>query len=248
MFKIILLTLVAAKLVLSIEQPTYQVIQNLGSNAEVRVYGPTKWVGASMRGKVSEFNSDFRGAMFQELFKYISGNNDAQMKIDMTAPVETRFQSMDSSAISQDSDVQMKMKFYVPAAVQNNTPKPLSEKVSIENDPSQVIAAIRFGGFPTLNDYMAKRDELIQLLGDDAKNFDTVNFSTAGYARWFGIDLRYGESAAPSTDDGSTPVLANIPSNGVPAMTDWLTMAWSHAAGRPSGPSAARMRCTAIGR
>jgi len=181
MFKIILLTLVAAKLVASIEQPHYQVTQTLSSNAEIRTYAPTKWVGASMRGKVSEFNSDFRGAMFKELFNYISGNNDAQMKIDMTAPVEAHFQSMDSSVIDQDSDVQMKMKFYVPAAVQSNTPKPLNDNLFIETNPSEVIAAIQFGGFPSMNDFMQKRDELIQLLGDDAKNFDTINFSTAGY-------------------------------------------------------------------
>lgn len=191
MFKVILLTLVAAKLVASIEQPVYQVTKSLGSNAEIRTYAPTKWVGASMRGKVSDFNSDYRGAMFNKLFNYISGNNDAQMKIDMTAPVETYFRSVDSSEINMGSDVEMSMKFYVPAAVQNNTPKPLGENMFLETNPSEVIAAIRFTGFPTVNDYMHKRDELIQLLGDEAANFDTVNFSTAGYdAPYKPIDRR----------------------------------------------------------
>jgi hypothetical protein len=180
MFKIILLTLFATKLVASIEEPQYRVVQSLASNAEIRAYGPTKWVGTSTTEKMSQFTSDSRGAMFNALFQYISGNNDAQMKIDMTAPVETNFKS-DSSSISQDTDVQITMKFYVPAVVQNNTPKPLGENVFIETNPSEVIAAIRFGGFPTMNDYMQKRDELIQLLGDESKDFDTVNFSIAGY-------------------------------------------------------------------
>lgn len=180
MFKVILLTLIAAKLVASIEEPVYKVYRQLGSNAEIRIYAPTKWVGVTMRGKFSEFNTD-RSAMFIKLFNYISGHNDAGMKINMTAPVVTDFKGIGTTFIEDDSNVEISMKFYIPAAVQNNTPNPIGENMFIETNPEDEIASIRFTGFPTVDDYLRKRDELSRKLGALGAMFDTDNFSIVAY-------------------------------------------------------------------
>ena len=165
--------------VASIESPKYDVVKSLGSNTEIRKYGATKWVGASVTGSMRDVT--YNNAMFRKLFNYISGDNSARMKMEMTAPVEIEFVNSGSSAITPDTNVKMSMKFFVPANKQANTPNPTGDNMFLESNPGNVMAAIRFGGYAKMNDYLSKRDELIKILGDEAKNYDTANFKVLSY-------------------------------------------------------------------
>src|SRR5216683_786135 len=61
--------------------------------------------------------------------------------------------------------------------------------------------------------------------------------------RWFGISLRYGESAKPSTDVESIPFLTAAFSNTVPIRIDCPTTVCCQASGWPSAPRPMRARC-----
>ena len=51
----------------------------------------------------------------------------------------------------------------------------------------------------------------------------TADFGVCSSTRWFGVAFTYGESAAPSTEEPSTPFWI-IAANGVPSMMDWHTI------------------------
>lgn len=119
--------------------------------------------------------------MFMKLFKYISGDNSQQKKIEMTAPVLMVYQNMNNELITKDSNVDMSMRFYVPKINQDDTPLPKQSDVFIKSEPEMTVAAYRFGGRASIADYISNRDKLISMLGDQAKDYDTINMITAGY-------------------------------------------------------------------
>ena len=119
--------------------------------------------------------------MFMKLFKYISGDNVQRQKVEMTAPVLMVYQNMNNELITKDSNVDMSMRFYVPKVNQDNTPTPRQSDEFIKSEPEMTVATIRFGGWASISDYISNRDKLISMLGDQAKDYDTINMITAGY-------------------------------------------------------------------
>ena len=75
--------------------------------------------------------------MFWKLFKYISGANDKETKIPMTAPVSIY---IDPGA-GPNCESTFSMAFYIPAEFQENTPKPTDPDVSIEERPELKVYA-----------------------------------------------------------------------------------------------------------
>ncbi|RNA42468.1 heme-binding 2 [Brachionus plicatilis] len=164
---------------LDIERPKYEVIKTLGDNMEIRKYAPTKWVSTTMEGEADHYKSDYQTKMFYKLFNYISGENENKEKISMTSPVTVAYNSSDM--IAPTSQVKMTMGFFVPIEKKDGTPVPSSSDTFLREEPEMTVAVIKFGGYPTTDDYLKQRDLLINTLGDDAKNYDTVNMMTAGY-------------------------------------------------------------------
>lgn len=126
--------------------------------------------------------------MFMKLFKYISGDNSQQTKIEMTSPVLMFYQNINNELMNKDSNVDMSMRFYVPKVNQDNTPTPKQSDEFIKSEPEMTVATYRFGGWASISDYMSNRDLLISMLGDQAKDYDTYNMITAGYdspMTWF---------------------------------------------------------------
>lgn len=66
--------------------------------------------------------------MFWKLFNYISGQNDKQVKIPMTAPVSIYIEP----GAGPNCESTFTMAFYVPASFQEDTPEPTDADVSIE--------------------------------------------------------------------------------------------------------------------
>ena len=77
----------------------------------------------------------------------------------------------------------MEMRFLVPKDFQNNTPVPTNEAYLVE-EPEMIAAVAKFGGYASADDYMKYRDFLVEKLGDEAQNYDTINMMTAGYGNF----------------------------------------------------------------
>jgi hypothetical protein len=185
-----LILVCAISLTLAIEQPKYEVIQNLGVNMEIRKYAPSKWVTTQVDVRASDVKNNM---MFNNLFNYISGANSDKQKMDMTAPFLMSYVSKNNRTINEDSEVTASMSFYIPSKFKDNTPKPSSNNVFIRELPEFVTAVVRFGGYANLDDYMKNRDELVKALGSDAETYDTINMVTAGYDAPYMILFRKNE-------------------------------------------------------
>ncbi len=91
---------------------------------------------------------------FRKLFNYISGRNEVNEKIKMTAPV-TQFKK----------DGNMSMQFYLPSKFNsNNVPKPTGENVKIVNIEGGHYAVIRYSGRATDKNFMKHKDILLNEL------------------------------------------------------------------------------------
>ena len=69
--------------------------------------------------------------MFWKLFNYISGQNDKQVKIPMTAPVSVLIEP----GSGPNCESTFTMAFYIPSAFEEDTPVPTDPDVSIEERP-----------------------------------------------------------------------------------------------------------------
>lgn len=164
-----------------IEKPKYELVKSLNEIVEIRKYAPSKWVCTSVEGEADKYKSDYQSNMFGKLFNYISGKNDKNERISMTAPVTVVYNTDASEKIKPTSDVKMTMGFFVPSEKQEQTPDPTNKDTFLRNESEMTVAVIRFGGYASMNDYLNYRDQLLQVLGDEAKNYDAINFMTAGY-------------------------------------------------------------------
>lgn len=165
-----------------IEVPDYELIKKLNDQIEIRKYLPSKWVGVSVNGSLNDYMSKYQGFMFGKLFNYISGKNNENKKISMTAPVLVDHDNFNSNNIDVNSKCEMSMKFYVPKENQNDTPNPTGENnMFVKSEPEMIVAVSKFGGYATMTDYLKHRDMIVNALGDEAKDYDQVNFMTAGY-------------------------------------------------------------------
>jgi hypothetical protein len=112
--------------------------------------------------------------LFKRLFSYISGQNDKNQKIEMTAPVLTEIKN-------SGQDCQLIMRFLIPKVLENNTPLPTGDAV-LEQFPEIIVAVNQFSG-ATMSDYLANQALLVKLLGNDASYYDTTTLLTAGYTK-----------------------------------------------------------------
>lgn len=165
-----------------IEKPKYELVCKIARNIEIRRYPSTRWASTSEMGEAHHLHAGLQTQMFWRLFNYISGQNDQGQKISITAPVIVGYDSFSPNGlIHPQTDCRMTMGFYVPNQNQNYTPKPTGKNTFLHTEPEMIVASITFDGFPEMKDYLAQRDQLIRALGDEAQNYDVVNFIIAGY-------------------------------------------------------------------
>ncbi len=130
-----------------LEQPGYTVEAEQGP-IEIRRYGSM----AAAEVVVSGDRSAATRKAFRILFSYISGNNEAEEKVAMTAPVrqETVAEKIAMTApVTQTSAGadEWRVAFYLPAQYTAETaPRPLDERVKRITVPGGLVAAIRFSG------------------------------------------------------------------------------------------------------
>lgn len=157
------LTLLVHSNAMAIEEPSYRVIERDGA-FELREYAP--YLVAETR-----VEADFESAgnvAFRRLFGYISGDNTAQQKIAMTAPV-TQSRSNDkgtkiamTAPVAQQADGSgYRVAFIVPAKYTLETvPQPTDPTVEIRAVPTRLVAAWRYSGRWTAANYQQNEAEL----------------------------------------------------------------------------------------
>ena len=130
---------------MAIEEPRFELLEQDGG-FELRKYLP--YIVAETR--VEAGFEDAGSVAFQRLFRYISGNNIAQQKIAMTAPVtQARGEKISMTApVSQVADGNAYLvAFTLPSSYTLVTaPQPLDPTVRIREVPAQLIACWRYSG------------------------------------------------------------------------------------------------------
>jgi hypothetical protein len=138
------------------EEPGFKVLEKDGS-FELRQY--PAYVVAETR--VEADFEDAGGIAFQRLFRYIGGNNVAQQKIAMTAPVTQSSGAPRGEKISMTAPVSQVadgraflVAFTLPSTYTLSTaPKPRDPTVQIREVPAQLLACWRYSGRWTLANY-----------------------------------------------------------------------------------------------
>ncbi len=136
----------------SVEEAPYELVRK-DKQFEIRDYAPvvvaqTQVVGAASSRKAGN-------EAFSRLFDYISGENEAQQKIAMTAPVISEVRDNESSEkIAMTAPVMFekegdawRYQFVLPQSYTMETaPRPLNPEVSIARTESRRVATVTYAG------------------------------------------------------------------------------------------------------
>jgi hypothetical protein len=135
-----------------VEKVKYDIIDKI-NDIEIRKYPEL------ILAVVEEYNENNE---FGLLFNYISGNNKAQKKIEMTAPVITSEKiKMTAPVITQKNY----MAFIMPSIYNKDTiPIPLNPKVKIKIEHERILAVIRFSGYANTNRVDKNQKKLFEAL------------------------------------------------------------------------------------
>ena len=130
----------------AIEEAQYDVVAKEG-NMEIRDYAPQIVAEVSVQGSFQEAGN----RAFRPLFNYISGDNKAQGKIEMTAPVSTVKSPQEiamTAPVSQElKDGKWAVSFMMPAEFTMDTiPVPNNERVTIRQIEPRRAAVVRYSG------------------------------------------------------------------------------------------------------
>jgi len=145
---------------MAIEEAKYSVVQQAGK-FETRDYEPYLLAEVEVDGSFEEAGNK----AFRFLFKYISGTNQPQDEISMTAPVSQVSKGEDISMAAPVSQTRSGAKFVVsflmPAQYTLETiPKPTDPAVSIRQVPAQRMAVVRYSGRWTQANYEKNKKAL----------------------------------------------------------------------------------------
>jgi hypothetical protein len=162
-------TLYGVYISMSVPETSYEVLETLENNIEIRAYPEEIWATTVAEDQNSAFGP---------LFRYISGDNDKGEKIEMTAPVVTPTPQpstagatkgekieMTAPVVSMDTEKGQFMAFIMPERFNiNSTPKPLSSRVKIQLVEPRKLATIRFSGYVTEESYKKNLEQLNKTL------------------------------------------------------------------------------------
>jgi hypothetical protein len=142
------------------EQQPYELLRR-EPGFEVRRY-PAHVVAQTT---VSASFDDAGNRAFRYLFGYISGDNQVQRSIEMTAPVvQAREQkiAMTAPVVQREENGAYVVAFVLPASMTMATaPTPTRPEVTIREIPASLTAAVRFGGRWTRKSFESHRDDLL---------------------------------------------------------------------------------------
>jgi effector-binding domain-containing protein len=142
------------------EEAEYKVLLK-EDNLEVRQYEPQIVAETVVDTEFEDAGSE----AFGRLFKYISGNNQSQQEIAMTAPVgqvaESQKIDMTAPVGQTQVDGQWVVSFMMPGSfTMDSIPKPNDDRIALRSVPEQTMAAIRYSGFWNESGYQKNKSRL----------------------------------------------------------------------------------------
>ena len=165
-----------------LECPEFNSIMKEG-DIEIREYQESHWVSTEMKG-------DNNSSGFMTLFKYISGSNETQEKMKMTAPVLKKI----TAKTPFTSDVTSTMSFYLGSKYQNGeAPKPTNTDVYLQKLPFKKVAVITYSGYSNKGTEQQNLVTLGNFLTKNNMKFNTEFYFTAGYDSPFKFLFRHNE-------------------------------------------------------
>lgn len=195
MLRILLVLFLTLKGVLmAIEEPKYTIIKKYEA-FEIREYAPYIVAQTEVSGTFDERG----GKAFRILIKYISGENQQQSNIKMTAPVIRESSKEEGQKISMTAPViQEKSKedsnsaiisFVMPESFTLDTlPSPLDKRITLREKPAKSIAVLQYSGGWGEEKYKENEAILIKALQDaNIKTIGEASFAryNSPFALWF---------------------------------------------------------------
>ena len=174
--------LITGENAMSLETPNYTVLYKDG-DIEYRQYEPYL-VSETVIQSTDDYN-DAGNEGFRRLFRYITGSNEGQAKIAMTAPVA---QTPSSEKIAMTVPVQQgesaegwRVAFMLPTEYTLDTaPVPTDERVQIKAMPGRLMAVLRYSGRWTESNFSNKQSALRDAI--DGESIDRIGeFQSALY-------------------------------------------------------------------
>ena len=159
------------------EEPDYKILQKQEKkNIEIREYPSIIIAEVKMKDKKKETRSE----SFRKLFKYITGANEQDQTIEMTIPV---FQAPTDSS-------QWSMSFVIPKKWEwGKVPQPVDDEISIKQLESQKMAAIRFEGRGSEENFSKYQKVLEQYLIENNIKYDkdkpVYAYYSSPWVLWF---------------------------------------------------------------
>jgi hypothetical protein len=165
--------LFAGESAMSYEQPEYTVLYE-NDDVEYRQYEP--YLVSETVIENSDDSKDAGNEGFRRLFKYITGANQGQAKISMTAPVS----QAPSEKISMTVPVQQgesadgwRVSFMLPTEYTLETaPVPTDSRVYVREVPGRLMAVLQFSGRWTEKNYTRSQTELMESV--NAESIDAI--------------------------------------------------------------------------
>ena len=144
------LALVLSASAAALEKPEYEVLYEDG-RIEYRLYAPYI-VAETTVAMESSYNSASNEG-FRRLLGYITGDNIANAKIDMTAPVQMSMEAkaeeiaMTAPVQTQANNDDLQIAFMLPSKFSMlDAPVPADERVSLRQIPGRLMAVVRYSG------------------------------------------------------------------------------------------------------
>lgn len=150
----------------TVEKAKYDVVLK-ESSIEIRDYAPQILAETVIEGDLTAAGDK----AFNLLFNYISGNNAARDSIAMTAPVSQERRSekiaMTAPVGQQSVEEGWAVSFLMPNTYTMETiPDPLDPRVTLRSVPPTRMAAIRYSGVWSEENYRKHKDRLISWIGE----------------------------------------------------------------------------------
>ena len=138
---------------MAIEKAKYEVLES-DENFELRQYAPRIVAETFVAGDFKDVGNEG----FRRLYDYISGNNEKEQSIAMTAPVTQEARSekiaMTAPVTQEESQDRWRITFLMPAQyTMESLPRPLDQLVMLKEEPGHLMAAIRYSGTWSRNRY-----------------------------------------------------------------------------------------------
>ncbi|KAI5610941.1 heme-binding protein 2, partial [Silurus asotus] len=168
------------------ENPKFTPQESKGDDYEVRTYHTTQWMSTTVSGMEQD---EALSTGFRRLFKYIQGNNEKQVTVDMTAPVT----SLINPGEQPSCESSVTVSFYLPEAHQAEPPNPSIPEIFVETRKDFTVFVRTFGGFANSQNTHDELLKLIESLKRDGMSFKEAPYYRVGYDSPFKLVNRKNE-------------------------------------------------------